>query len=163
MADFQEAIRIVLEHEGGYSNDPSDVGGQTKFGICKKYHPEVDIPNLTLEEAEEIYRREYWGAIHGDKINSQSIANKFLDAVVNPGLIAIKFMQRSLMEANSMGTYSLPMVMKVDGIVGPNTLTAINGAYEPRLLELFKEKLEDFYETNSNPKYIKGWLARAKS
>ncbi len=33
---FDEIIEVVLEHEGGYVNDPDDAGGETKYGIAKK-------------------------------------------------------------------------------------------------------------------------------
>lgn len=49
-----------LRTDGGYTNDPRDPGGETKWGISKRYHPNEDIKNLTLERALEIYRKEYW-------------------------------------------------------------------------------------------------------
>ncbi len=58
--NFGRAIEFVLRWEGGYSNDPSDPGGETKYGISKRAHPDVDIANLTLEDAKTIYRAEYW-------------------------------------------------------------------------------------------------------
>jgi lysozyme family protein len=57
---FYEALKFTIPHEGGYVNDPDDVGGETKWGISKKAHPELDIPNLTPEQAAEIYYRDYW-------------------------------------------------------------------------------------------------------
>ena len=44
---FEEIIEDVLKHEGGYVNDPHDRGGETNFGITKKFYPDVDIKNLT--------------------------------------------------------------------------------------------------------------------
>jgi len=54
------ALRFVLEKEGGYVNDPDDPGGETKWGIAKRFHPDEDIKNLTPERAAEIYFDEYW-------------------------------------------------------------------------------------------------------
>ena len=51
---FEEIIEIVLEHEGGYVNDPDDAGGETKYGIAKRWYPDVDIKNLTKEQAKKI-------------------------------------------------------------------------------------------------------------
>ena len=48
---FDEIIDHVLEHEGGYVNDPKDLGGETKYGITKRFYPDVDIKNLTKEDA----------------------------------------------------------------------------------------------------------------
>ena len=50
---FEEIIEIVLEHEGGYVNDPDDAGGETKYGIAKRWYPDVDIKNLTKEQAKK--------------------------------------------------------------------------------------------------------------
>jgi lysozyme family protein len=57
---FYNALRFTIPHEGGYVNDPDDLGGETKWGISKKAHPELDILNLTPEQAAEVYYREYW-------------------------------------------------------------------------------------------------------
>ena len=54
MKDFNEIIEKVLEHEGGYVNDPKDLGGETKYGITKRFYPDIDIKNLTIEQAKEI-------------------------------------------------------------------------------------------------------------
>ena len=40
---FDEIIEQVLEHEGGYVDDPTDSGGETKYGISKKAYPDEDI------------------------------------------------------------------------------------------------------------------------
>ena len=60
MSKFDEIIEVVLEHEGGYVNDPKDPGGETNFGIAKRSHPDVDIKNLTKEGDKEIYKEVYW-------------------------------------------------------------------------------------------------------
>ncbi|HRQ68067.1 MAG TPA: glycosyl hydrolase 108 family protein [Candidatus Syntrophosphaera sp.] len=57
---FDRIIEFTLKWEGGYNNDPNDPGGETNFGISKRYHPKEDIKNLTRERAIEIYRNEYW-------------------------------------------------------------------------------------------------------
>jgi len=63
MADFDRAIDFVLKWEGGLT---SDTGGLTKYGISQKAYPDLDIANLTLEQAKAIYRKDYWDAIKGD-------------------------------------------------------------------------------------------------
>lgn len=49
-----------LREDGGYTNDPRDPGGETKWGIAKRYHQDLDIKNLTLEGAMAIYQQEYF-------------------------------------------------------------------------------------------------------
>lgn len=58
--DFYDALQFTLTWEGGYVNDPEDPGGETKWGIAKTFHPELDIKNLTPEKAAQIYYEEYW-------------------------------------------------------------------------------------------------------
>lgn len=36
MTDFNEALNLLIAHEGGYSNHPSDPGGETMYGITKR-------------------------------------------------------------------------------------------------------------------------------
>jgi lysozyme family protein len=62
------AIEFVLVHEGGLSIDPDDSGGTTKYGISQKAHPGLDIKNLTREQAETIYKLDYWNAVNADSL-----------------------------------------------------------------------------------------------
>jgi len=57
---WDTSINITLGFEGGYVNNPNDKGGETKYGISKKAYPDLDIANLTIEQAKEIYKRDYW-------------------------------------------------------------------------------------------------------
>ena len=105
MADFLTAQNIVKGNEGGYQNSPSDSGnfvdGQligTNYGIAaptlKAYlgrTPTVsEMKNLSYDTASKIYKANYWNAINGDNINSQSIANEIYDGSVNEGVGGIK-------------------------------------------------------------------------
>lgn len=66
MNKFQVSVQFLVDPsdgfdaEGGYVNNPKDPGGETKYGIAKRSHPDVDIKNLTLDGAIDIYHREYW-------------------------------------------------------------------------------------------------------
>lgn len=66
---FNRAFEIVVGLEGNESNDPHDFGGHTKYGISQKSHPHVDIANLTLTEAKNIYRGEYWDNFRCDDLD----------------------------------------------------------------------------------------------
>ena len=57
---FVESMKFILKWEGGYSNHVKDPGGETKYGISKRAHPELDIANLSVEKALEIYYEDYW-------------------------------------------------------------------------------------------------------
>jgi len=117
MSKFDDIIEVVLEHEGGYVNDPKDPGGETNFGIAKRSHPDVDIKNLTKEGAKEIYKEVYW-----DKNKVESLPEElwhiYFDMCVNQGKSrAVKIIQRAV---NGKGGS-----LTVDGGMGPMTITAI--------------------------------------
>jgi len=69
--NWQIAIDFVIKMEGEeYENDSKDTGGETKFGISKRAYPNLDIKNLTKEQAVEIYKKDYWETVDGDNIYS---------------------------------------------------------------------------------------------
>ena len=86
---FEDALKFVLKWEGGYSNDPNDPGGETKFGISKRSYPNLDIKNLTLEQAKEIYLQNYWLKADCDKLTSPLDIIVF-DTAVNMGVSRAK-------------------------------------------------------------------------
>lgn len=82
---FREFITFVLEHEGGaYENDPDDPGGETKWGIDKRSHPDVDIPSLTQAGATQIYYDSYWAKNHCEAFTPK-LGEAHMDACVNTG------------------------------------------------------------------------------
>lgn len=70
---------------GGYSNHPLDMGGETKYGISKKAYPNVDIKNLTKPDAISIYHRDYW-LLSGADTLPFSLAACVFDTAVNMGV-----------------------------------------------------------------------------
>lgn len=83
--DFRKALAFVLKWEGGYVNDPTDVGGETKWGISKRAHPKEDIALMTPERAARIYADEYWTACACDNIPHPKNVAVF-DTAVNCGV-----------------------------------------------------------------------------
>lgn len=84
---FGFAVGFTLQHEGGFN--PSDANGApVNRGINAAYHPEVDIENLTEEQARDIYRRDYWQPINGDRIAAEDgpeMARAVFDTAVMSG------------------------------------------------------------------------------
>lgn len=121
MATFAQAYPGVLNVEKGYVNDPRDPGGETRWGITKRDYPHLDIPNLTREQALEIYKAVYWDPLKLDGLLDQRVANKLLDMSVNMGAgQAAAYFQRAL-------NYVLPgRPVAVDGKIGPMTLAQAN-------------------------------------
>jgi lysozyme family protein len=118
METFNEIIETVLTHEGGYVNDPTDLGGETKYGITKKFYPSVDIKNLTKEQAKKIYHQDYWKPAKCDEVPLH-LRHIYFDMCVNFGRRgAVKVLQRA---ANS----TIKDKLEVDGGIGSKTLSAI--------------------------------------
>jgi hypothetical protein len=104
---FQKAITFVLQMEGGYTDGSSgDLGGETKFGICKRAYPDLDIRNLTVERAKEIYRRDYWEKAGCDLL-SWPLDLIVFDAAVNQGVSFAREMAHECRDAPAALMYRL--------------------------------------------------------
>jgi len=78
--------------DGQYTNNPADPGGETRFGISKRAHPDADIKNLTIEGALDIYKSEYWDFFKLDSFDLPlNIA--LMDAFVQHNPQRVKIMQ----------------------------------------------------------------------
>ena len=156
LINFDEIIEVVLHHEGGYVNDPKDPGGETNFGIAKRSHPDVDIKNLTKDDAKEIYKEHYWD---GNKVESlpEQLRHIYFDMCVNQGKgRAVKILQRA---ANAKGAD-----LKVDGGLGPKTLGAINDSnVELQRVRAYRVKYYADLVTRKPDleKFFYGWFKRA--
>lgn len=82
---FDQAVKFVLEREGGYVNDPQDPGGETNYGISKRAYPNVNIKALTPEDAAVIYKRDYWSPAGCDQM-TPGMALVVFDTAVNVGV-----------------------------------------------------------------------------
>ncbi len=95
MNTFNKAVEFVLQHEGLYSNDSTDPGGETKFGISKRVYPDIDVKNLTRAQAIDIYKRDYW-----DKLPTElpaAVHCVLFDCAVNTGIgRAIRLLQAAV-------------------------------------------------------------------
>lgn len=85
MTAFDRAIEFVLKHEGDYVDNPADPGGETNYGISKRAYPGLDIKNLTVETAKEIYRQDYWQAA-GCEALEWPLSLIVMDTAVNCGV-----------------------------------------------------------------------------
>ena len=156
---FEHAVSFVLAHEGGYSNDVDDEGGETKFGISKRSYPDIDVDDLTIERAKNIYKRDFWDTQLYKDIKDINLATKVFDLAVNMGSNwAHRLVQRALKSTGQDITE--------DGVLGPITLTAINKADLTDLLAALKSEAAGYYRTLAatqprKAKFLKGWLKRA--
>lgn len=61
LTEFEKIANFVIDKlEGGNTIVQEPNGGIAKYGINSKAHPDVDIENLTREDALAIYKEEYW-------------------------------------------------------------------------------------------------------
>lgn len=168
---FNFAVNIVLNHEGGYVNNPYDIDGPTNFGItqsdltscCHQVDSLCDVKKLTKNDAIIFYKSEYWDKYHFEVINSLYLATKIFDMTVNMGpREAFSLVQRAINSCSDK--------VDVDGVLGGLTLGAINsislrGQEEDLKLEI-QEEQRSFYENLVSEKphlnvFLAGWLARA--
>jgi len=148
---FDKFITLTLENEGGYTYD---TGGETKFGISKRSYPNVDIENLTKEDAINIYKRDYYNPLY-DHISDSNVSFKLFDIGVNIGKTnAVKRLQWTLNDY-----YGEELI--ADGIFGKKTLGSVNKhKYLYPLLLLEYSLYYKAISKSTNNKYLAGWLKR---
>ena len=153
LTTFNDIIEVVLHHEGGYVNDPKDPGGETNFGIAKRSHPDVDIKNLTKDEAKEIYKEQYWDK---NKVESlpEDLRHIYFDMCVNQGKSrGVKILQRA---ANAKGAD-----LVVDGGLGPKTIAALDGVELDRVRAYRIKYYADLVTRKPDlEKFYFGWFRR---
>ena len=151
MASIDNLIPFILKWEGSFVNDPTDRGGATNKGVTlatyEAYCKRKGYPRPTVEQLKnipdahwrEIVRTMYWDRWHADDILSQKVANILVDWVWASGIHGIKKPQALL-------------GVKVDGIVGDKTLSAVNCADPEELFAaIYHERV----------KFIKAIVARS--
>ena len=137
LTSYQKAFQKVVIIEGGYSNNPNDLGGQTMFGITEAVARAAgymgDMSKLSLDIASNIYYSRYWDKMQLNDIcrMSEDLAIELFDTGVNMGIAhAIMFLQQALNAFNNQGT--LYSDIKEDGVIGRNTITALHSFYAKR-------------------------------
>jgi lysozyme family protein len=155
MPTISDIIDDIIVREGPPTNDPTDAGGRTAYGISERANPEAWADNKVTEaEAREIYLRKYVRWPRFDQITDSDLQAQLVDFGVNSGpMIATKKLQEIV------GTDQ-------DGVIGPATLTALS-IMNVALVnnELVKSRLKMICRiVQKNPsqiKYLLGWVNRA--
>jgi lysozyme family protein len=162
MADFDTAVNIVLAHEGGYENSPLDAGGETKFGISQRAYPNLNIKKLTLEQAKDLYKKDYWFANNYDKLKNQFVANKLFDVAVNVGSMVIN---KAAQQAYNILATALNYTyqLQIDGKFGKNTIDLINeidGKIVTIYINIIERLMAAYYNKLHRSAFLTGWLNR---
>lgn len=151
---FKEIVKGILVREGGYVNHPNDPGGETKYGIAKRSHPDEDIKHLTKIRAEEIYYEDYWVPSKAPYI-PHDIQETFFDMVVNMG-------QRRAVKILQEACNSKKCGLVVDGLIGKNTIAAAKKIDASRLKVFRILFYADLIKRKPDLKvFIVGWVRRA--
>ncbi|MAK54665.1 MAG: secretion activator protein [Pusillimonas sp.] len=158
--DFDLAFDRLVGHEGKFTDNRKDRGNWTsgrvgvgelkgtKFGISAMSYPDLDIKNLTLEQAKAIYLRDYWLRAGADEYDG-AIGYQVFDAAVNHGIEnAVRILQRAVKVAD-------------DGDVGPLTMQAVKKMSVTDVLSRFNAQRIRFYTKLSTwSEFGKGWMNR---
>ena len=156
---FEQAFNYLLLFEGGFSDDKNDKGGITKFGISERSYPNIDITQLTLEEAKNIYYEDFWLKNKCNRVTYAKVAIKLFDISVNTGLkVAARILQRAVRASGIM--------LNEDGIIGERTIHSVNKIDGEILLSALKSEIAGYYRIiitkNDRLKVFEnGWLNRA--
>lgn len=128
--NFDQAFDELMESEGGWSDDARDPGNWTsgvvgkgdllgtKFGIAANTYSDIDIKNLTRDQAKAIYKRDFWDVwLNMEGMTAElpdALLYELFDAGVNTGKgNARRFLQRTLGVAE-------------DGKIGQVTIDALD-------------------------------------
>lgn len=154
--NFEKCMEMLLAHEGGYVNHPSDPGGMTNLGVTKRTYDEfhgTDIDeermrNLTVEDVTPIYRRNYWERCRCQDL-PDGIDWAVFDWAVNSGTgRAAKALQRAV------GTLE-------DGAIGPQTLMCVGNEKPEEIINRIAIHRDSFYrELSTFDTFGRGWLRR---
>lgn len=168
MADVNKLAPLILKWEGGFVNDPDDLGGATNMGTTistwksvgydKDGDGDIDVDDLKKLSRNDVVNRvlkpHYWDRWQADKINNQSVANILVDWVWGSGAFGIKIPQQLL-------------GVKVDGVVGSKTIAALNACNQKELHQKIWNARYNFLEgicvrRPKNKKFFRGWVNRLK-
>lgn len=140
-SNYNDCLERLLKDEGGYSNDPGDNGGPTKYGITiadyrayiKKSGTAQDVKNMSLADAKQIYKSKYWDALGGDSLSS-GVDYTCFDYGVNSGLGRPR---KALQQFKSLS--------------GTKLINAINDE---------RQHFLNAIGVGHNAKFLKGWTSR---
>tara|TARA_B110000046_G_scaffold159617_1_gene172247 strand:+ start:442 stop:957 length:516 start_codon:yes stop_codon:yes gene_type:complete len=154
--NFEASLKMILHHEGGYVNHPSDPGGRTNLGVTQAvYEDWVDGPvtedqmrSLTVADVTPIYKRNYWDRVKADDLPAGVDFCTF-DLAVNGG--------------TGRGAKMLQKVVGVtqDGGIGSQTLAAVSRMSPVDIIENYAAQREAFYRRlKTFDTFGRGWLRR---
>jgi hypothetical protein len=160
--NFNETMKLMLNLEGGKTDESSDKGGRTNLGITQRTYNEwlrknkrkpADVFNISKSTALQIYREGYWNVIKGDKL-PHNVAKAMMSMALTDGpQDSVRFTQRLL-------------GIEETGFMGPKTLSAIWAKCKKDDTEFTKNIMKKQilrYRGDEDKQYVKGWENRAEA
>jgi len=152
--NFDECLKMLLHHEGGYVNHPKDPGGETNLGVTKRVYEKwggtKDMKDLTVEDVAPIYKKNYWNRCKCDDLES-GVDWVVFDWAVNSGTGRSAKAIQKICGASQ------------DGAIGPKTLALIKLQNTEYVIEEFGKIRQNFYESlKTFDTFGKGWTRRNK-
>lgn len=165
-ANFDRCLSEVLQHEGGWADNPKDPGGATMKGVTLATFrawkgsaaTKAQLRAISDADLRAIYRRNYWDAVSGDDLPAGLDLLAF-DAAVNSGPSrGAKWLQTAL-------------GVSADGKIGPATIAAAQKAHPEAVIDRAIAARVSFLRTARHkdtgallwPTFGKGWTARVES
>lgn len=160
--NFNETMKLMLNLEGGKTDEKSDRGGRTNFGITQRTYNDwlkqnkmksSDVFKISKPRALKIYRKLYWGVIKGDQL-PHNVAKAIMSMALTDGpQDSIRFVQGILN-------------IEQTGFMGPKTLAAIwskckkdDKMFTKQILD---EQIKRYKSDEQADIYGKGWTNRAE-
>lgn len=182
MQSVTDIAREIVAREGGFSNDPDDPGGPTKYGVTLHTMRRLgldlnadgqvdaaDVRVLTRAHAVSIFVEHYFRRPRIDRL-PQALQASVFDMYVNAGAQAVKILQRLFSE--------MRIEVSVDGIIGPQTIKAAKqaaAAAPDHLVDAYGIARRNYYydladRRPDSRKYARrrdggkgGWIVRAET
>jgi len=175
---FRAAFDKLIGVEGGYSNNPSDSGGPTRWGVtesvARKHGYRGDMRHYPKSEAERVYWLSYWQPLHLDAVSAiagPELAYELFEQGVNMGVARpARWLQVTLNSLNRQGRDYADIAE--DGQIGPQTLGALEAFARKRggegvavLLTAMNCLQGAFYielarQRPKDEEFLFGWLAQ---
>ena len=154
--NFEQSLKMLLHHEGGYVWHPEDPGGETNLGVTRAVYEQWvgrqvmdgEMKALTVADVAPIYKTNYWDRIRGDDLPSGLDFAAF-DWAVNSGTgRPAKVIQKYISA-------------KQDGAIGPKTLALVAENDPSKMIQYLYEARQKFYERlKTFETFGKGWTRR---
>lgn len=158
--NFDTVFERVIGHEAGYTDNPKDPGNWTggkvnsgelkgtKYGIAANTYPDLDIKNLTEDQAKAIYYEDWWLALGMDRFSS-AMQFQMFDAAFNHGMRnATKIFQRAVGVVD-------------DGIIGNKTMAAASDMdVNDKLMRFLAYRIRFYTSLSTFDTFGRGWSNR---